>query len=119
MLSKAAPNRIDLSATQALAKNASKLATRRIWLPKLLYDALPYFYLTAGFAAFFATLYISDWFWVLPHYLIFSAACLQFGFAVQRRRQKNRSARAANLEDGAEPATTVEGEPTPEEVAES
>lgn len=79
---------MDMSATQELTREAGSFATRKIWLPKLLYDCLPYFYLTAGFAAFFATLYISDWFWVLPHYLLFSAACLHLGFIVYRRRRK-------------------------------
>ena len=61
---------------------------RRVWLPRLLYDCLPYFYLTAGFAAFFATLYINEWFWVLPHYLLFSAACLHLAGAVHQRRKR-------------------------------
>jgi hypothetical protein len=55
---------------------------------KLLYNLLPYFYFTAGFAAFLATMYISDWFWVLPHYLLFSAACIQLGLIVYRRRSR-------------------------------
>ncbi len=57
-----------------------------IWLPKLLYDALPYFYLASGLAAFFATLYITEWFWVLPHYLLFSIVCVHLGVIVYRRR---------------------------------
>ena len=88
MLTKTAPKHLDLSSTQDLARNAGSLASRKIRLPKLLYDCLPYFYLTAGFAAFFATLYISDWFWVLPHYILFSAACLHLSFAVYRRRKR-------------------------------
>ncbi len=64
---------------------------RKIWLPKLVYDCLPYFYLLSGIAALFATLYINQWFWVVPHYLLFSAACLHFGIAVFRRRRKNES----------------------------
>ncbi len=88
MLTKTAPKHLDLSSTQDLARNAGSLASRKIWLPKFLYDCLPYFYLTAGFAAFFATLYISDWFWVLPHYIIFSAACLHLSLAVYRRRKR-------------------------------
>ena len=77
---------MDLSATQEMTREAGSFATRKIWLPRLLYDCLPYFYLTAGIAAFFATLYISDWFWVLPHYMLFSAACLHLGIVVFRRR---------------------------------
>lgn len=92
MLTKAAPDRMQLSATQDVTSKAGRLARKRIWLPKILYDCLPYFYLTAGFAAFFATLYISEWFWILPHYLLFSAACIHFGFAIHRRRRQSRKA---------------------------
>ncbi len=88
MLTKTAPKPLDLSTTQVVARKAGKFASRKIWLPKFLYDCLPYFYLTAGFGAFFATLYISDWFWVLPHYILFSAACLHLSFAVYRRRKR-------------------------------
>lgn len=88
--SKTAIPNIDVSATQALTHRAGKLATRKIWLPKLVYDALPWFYLAAGCAALFATLYISEWFWVLPHYLLFSGACLHLGFAVYRRRRRSK-----------------------------
>jgi hypothetical protein len=88
MLTKTAPKHLDLSSTQEVARNAGNFVSRKIWLPKLLYDCLPYFYLTAGFAAFFATLYISDWFWVLPHYILFSAACLHLSYAVYRRRTR-------------------------------
>jgi Flp pilus assembly protein TadB len=90
MLTKTAPKTLDLSSTQEVARRAGDLASRKIWLPKLLYDCLPYFYLTAGFAAFFATLYISDWFWVLPHYILFSAACLHLSLAIYRRRKRAR-----------------------------
>lgn len=87
MESKAAPRGITLSETQQISRSAGSLLTKKIWLPKLAYDALPYFYLTAGFAAFFATLYISDWFWVLPHYLLFSAAICHLAFAVLAKRR--------------------------------
>ena len=87
MVTNTAPKHLDLSSTQEVARRAGDLASRKIWLPKLLYDCLPYFYLTAGFAAFFATLYISDWFWVLPHYILFSAACLHLSWVVYRKRK--------------------------------
>ena len=44
--------------------------------------------LIAGVAAFFATLYISNWMWILPHYLLFSAACVHLGVLVLRRRRR-------------------------------
>ena len=87
MLSKAAPKQMDLTATQRLTRRVEDIATTRIWLPKLLYDSLPWFYLFAGLLALVATLYVSEWFWVLPHYLLFSAACLHLAFAVYRKRR--------------------------------
>ncbi|MEM9404088.1 MAG: hypothetical protein AAGA44_16585 [Pseudomonadota bacterium] len=69
---------------------------RKIWLPKLIYDALPYFYVTAGFAALFSTLYINHWLWVVPHYLLFSAACVHLGWSVYRKR---RTVPVATVED--------------------
>lgn len=83
---------IQLTETQQVAKDTGKVVSTKIWLPKMLYDALPYFYLTAGFAALLATLYISEWFWVLPHYLLFSAACIHLGVSVYRRRRNRAKA---------------------------
>lgn len=88
MLTQAEPQRMDLGANQEDSYEAESLLQKKIWLPKLVYDCLPYFYLTAGFAALFATLYIREWFWILPHYLLFSAACLHLGFSIRARRAK-------------------------------
>ena len=87
MLSTPASKQMHLTETQEVTRKAGTVASKKVWLPKMLYDALPYFYVISGVAAFLATLYISEWFWVLPHYLLFSAACLHLGVAVYRRRQ--------------------------------
>ncbi len=71
------------------------LVNRKLWIPKLLYDALPWFYCVAGVASFLATLYIGDWFWILPHYLLFSVACCHLGIVILRRRLRNRAAETA------------------------
>jgi len=91
MTSTVAGKPLKLSETQEITRNTGNLAFRKLWLPKFLYDLLPYFYLTSGFAALFATLYISEWFWILPHYLLFSAACIQMGLSVFRRRRSPKS----------------------------
>jgi hypothetical protein len=67
----------------------NRLFSRKIWLPKILYSALPWFYIGSGIAAFLATLYISAWFWILPHYLLFSVACVHLGLLIYRRRQRH------------------------------
>lgn len=90
MVSDAARKPRELGDTQRVSHNSGKLLSRKIWLPKSLYTALPYFYLATGIAALLATLYISHWLWILPHYLMFSAACLHLAALVFRRRNRAR-----------------------------
>jgi fatty acid desaturase len=90
MLSSAETKSGRLTDTQEVTRDTGSLVSRKIWLPKAIYDALPFFYLVAGTSAFLATLYISNWLWVLPHYLLFSAACLHLGVLVLRRRRRPR-----------------------------
>ena len=91
MASNAARDPAQLSDTQQVARDTGNLLTRKLWIPKILYAALPFFYLLAGVAALLATLYISNWLWVLPHYLLFSVACLHMGVLVYRRRRRRRT----------------------------
>ena len=71
---------------------------RRIWLPKLLYAAVPYFYMLSGLVAFLATISIAEWFWVLPHYVLFSGVCVHIGILVYRRRHRKTAAMLADSE---------------------
>ena len=80
-----------LSETQQITRDTGTLLSKKIWIPKVLYAALPYFYICSGIAALLATLYIGNWFWVLPHYLFFSAACVHMGIMIHRRRLRRRT----------------------------
>jgi hypothetical protein len=88
MLTNTARKPGNLTETQEMTRNAGHLMSRKIWLPRTLYAALPFFYIVAGIAALAATLYVSDWFWILPHYLLFSAASLHMGILVLRKRRR-------------------------------
>lgn len=85
MLTKA-EHRHDSSATaQADLPGANADPSRFFPLARLMREGAPYFYLTGAFVAFFATLYISAWFWLVPHSLLLSGACLHLAFVVVRR----------------------------------
>ncbi|NCF51246.1 hypothetical protein GWP57_06520 [Gammaproteobacteria bacterium] len=87
MISSSAKQPARLCETQLIAPVSGSLLSRKIWLPKLIYSALPFFYIAAGALALFATIYISTWLWILPHYLLFSAACLHMGVLIYRKRR--------------------------------
>ena len=90
MLSTAPGKTLSAAPKRAAKSKLGSLLTRRVWLPKILYDALPYFYVMAGITAFLATLYVSEWFWVVPHYMLFAVACIHFGLYIFKRRRKRR-----------------------------
>jgi hypothetical protein len=90
MLSSSTPKSTTASSAQSPARSSGNILSRKVWLPKVFYDSVPYFYLAAGVLAFLTTLYVSEWFWVLPHYLLFSVACLHLGVIVLRRRHRAR-----------------------------
>ena len=77
---------IDFTAAGKATLRTIDLIERKIWLPKTVYDSLPWFYLFAGILSLASTLYIGAWYWVLPHYLLFSAACLNLSLIIFRRR---------------------------------
>jgi hypothetical protein len=88
MLSDVAQQPADARDTE-LVRQSRSLLWRRIWLPKAIYSVLPFFYIGAGITAFLATIYISEWFWILPHYLLFSVACLHLGIIIFHRRHRD------------------------------
>ncbi len=63
---------------------------RKIWLPKLVYDALPWFYTGAGLLALLATLYIGESLWRAPHSIIAAAVCMHLATYVFIRRYRRR-----------------------------
>lgn len=70
MLAKIDTQRLELAPQRAPSQSPQNQESNHPAIKALLRDSLPYCYLTAGFAAFFATMYISDWFWVLPYSLL-------------------------------------------------
>ena len=94
MLNPAAGKTASFSETRESTQRKASLISRKIWLPRLLYSALPIFYIASGIAAFLATLYIDQWFWILPHYVLFSFACVHLGLLVYRKRRRRSSEQA-------------------------
>ncbi len=75
---------------------------RKIWLPRFVYESLPWFYPAAALCGLGAALYIGDWIKVLPRSLVLLAACLHLSVYVlqQRFRRKPRG----RTEDTGSPA---------------
>lgn len=94
MLESATGKSVSYAEDRAVRQHGTSLISRKIWLPKLIYNGLPWFYVASGLAAFLATLYINQWFWILPHYVLFSVGCVHLGLLVYRRRRQHASSEA-------------------------
>jgi hypothetical protein len=85
VLAKVDTQQLDFRKARDVSRELRQVNAPDLWLRELLVESLPYFYLTAGFAAFYATLYISEWFWIVPHYLLLSAATMHIAILLFRQ----------------------------------
>ena len=60
MVGNAARETAPLTDTQQAARGSDSLLTRKLWIPKMLYAALPFFYILSGIAALLATVISLD-----------------------------------------------------------
>lgn len=70
----------------------------KIWLPELVYEALPYLYILGGFSALFTSLYISEWYWIVPHCTLITALLTHAGFSILIKRGKARALKPSRIE---------------------
>ena len=71
-----------------------RLLARRIWLPRMLYEALPYIYIFSGLVALVSALYLPGRTWIVPWGIILGLASIHLGLriAALRHRLRRRSA---------------------------
>ena len=63
---------------------------QKFWLPRIVYEALPYLYLALGLAAVASAVYIPDWAWILPYAILLGLVCLHAGLAIVTLRYRYR-----------------------------
>ena len=81
--------------------------TRRLWLPRPLYAALPWMYCALGACALASGLFLPQPGWIIPYILLLAVACLHGGIWVLmlRRRHRYRLLRSARDRRSVEPAS--------------
>ena len=81
------------AAKSGLIARISQVLSRKLWLPRALYEALPYCYVVAGTAALLSALYLPGWTWILPYLVLIGAISLHTGLAVLTLRWRLRHPR--------------------------
>ena len=81
------------SASPALISRITRVLFCKLWLPKAVYEALPYGYVVGGLLALVSALYLPGWTWILPYLLLIGAIALHTGIAVLTLRWRFRHQR--------------------------
>lgn len=76
------------------------LLFRRLWLPKIVYDALPYLYIVLGLVALGSAMFTPGWTWILPWAILIGLICLHAGLALATLRYRVRHGKRASEGDG-------------------
>ena len=76
-----------------------RLLLRKLWLPRFLYEALPYLYISCGLAALLAAAFAPDWTWILPYAILVGLVCLHAGLAIATMRIRFRTRRRKPSQD--------------------
>ena len=71
-----------------LHKKLRKILFRKLWLPRVIYESLPYLYILAGLTTLISGVYLPDGTWILPYVVLLGLICLHAGLAVAALRYR-------------------------------
>ena len=90
-----APQQIRRTKTGRRIRN---LLLQKLWLPRIIYEMLPYLYLLLGLTALTSAMYMQAWTWILPYAILLGLICLHVSLALitLRYRYRHREAPPPN-----------------------
>ena len=81
---------IPLSGRNTASTRLRRLLLKKVWLPRALYEALPFIYICSGLVALAAALFQPGWTWILPWTLVFGLVALHLGLGIAALRHRFR-----------------------------
>jgi Flp pilus assembly protein TadB len=69
---------------------ACRVLLRKLWLPRGVYESVPYVYLCCGSLALVSAVFSSGWTWILPYVVLLGLVCLHAGLALLTLRYRFR-----------------------------
>lgn len=83
-----------------LTERLRALLLKKLWLPRGVYEAIPYLYLLTGALALLSAIYSETWAWILPYVVLLGLVCLHAGIAILTLRYRFRRLPAAAAKRG-------------------
>jgi len=66
------------------------LLLQKLWLPRIIYEMLPYLYLLLGLTALTSAMHMQAWIWILPYAILLGLICLHVSLALITLRYRYR-----------------------------
>lgn len=63
---------------------------QKLWLPRIVYEAMPFLYIVLGIFALISAMYTPDWTWILPYAILLGLMCLHAGLTIVTLRYNHR-----------------------------
>jgi len=82
-----------------LAHRIRRALLRKLWLPRFVYELLPYMYMALGVGALISAVLSPDWTWVIPYIVLVGLICLHAGLGIVALRYRFRRRRPLNKRD--------------------
>jgi hypothetical protein len=77
-------------ARTGISGQVRKTLFRKLWLPRFVYEALPYLYMAVGFLSIYAAARMPGWTWILPYAFLLGIICVHTGLAIAALRYRFR-----------------------------
>jgi len=93
------PNTVTRPHAPGIQARLRQTLLRKLWLPRGVYEAIPYVYLSCGTIALVSAFFSSGWTWIIPYAVLLGLVCLHAGLALLtlRYRFRRRKLPAARL----------------------
>ena len=66
---------------------------RKLWLPRIVYELLPYLYIAVGLLAVYTATWMPGWAWILPYAALAGLICVHAGLGIAMLRYRARRGR--------------------------
>jgi len=66
-----------------------RILFKNLWLPRIIYESLPYVYVLMGLFALLSGMYLPDGTWIVPYVVLLGLFCLHAGLGVATLRYRH------------------------------
>jgi hypothetical protein len=84
---------------QSFLERARGILLQKLWLPRGVYESLPFIYIILGLVALGSAFFMPGWVWILPYAVLMGLICLHAGLIIVALRYRFRRSSRTRTEN--------------------